>query len=146
MSAACSNNSSICFTPPILAITKNSDYQKQLLARARLHGHGLHLHGHGKTPYLLISMLGVQSIHSVILLVYFSQHNLLRSHLPSPRRLRRRIRSKGLCIRWTLARGVFGLLFVRSPEQIEQSENDQIPPHHHHHHTSFGPPCPLACA
>ena len=41
---------------------------------------------------LLISMLGVQSIHLVIPLVYFSQRSLLRSHSSSLRRLRLRVK------------------------------------------------------
>jgi hypothetical protein len=63
--------------------------------------------------FLLISMLGVQSIHLVtILVVCFSQRNFLRSH-SSLRGLYLRICvsklcSEGLRICWALAWGVFG--------------------------------------
>ena len=58
---------------------------------------------------LLISMLGVQSIHLVILVVYFLQRNLLRLHSSSLRRLCLRI-----CVSNTLFRRIVHLLNTRS--------------------------------
>ena len=49
------------------------------------------------------------SIHLVILLVYFSQHNLLRSHSSSPRRLRLR-----KCVSKASFRRIAHLLGTRS--------------------------------